>query len=77
MSMQKMTDEELIYKLVGKLSAIDAVVAEATGSCVYTAANKTHCAELSNSNCTILGGTWTSTTHCKQTPVGTSECKAN
>ena len=77
MSMQKMTDEELVHKLVEKLSAIDAVLAEATGSCVYTAGTSTHCAELSKSNCTLLSGTWTSTTHCKQTPVGTTECKAN
>jgi hypothetical protein len=74
---QKHTDAQLIQKLVAKLAAIDAAAAAATGSCVYTAGTSTHCAELSQSNCTILGGSWDSAEHCKQNPSGTTECQAN
>ena len=77
MATQKLSDEDLIKRLVEKLSAIDAAVAAPTGSCVYVAATHTHCAELSNANCTMLSGTWTSSTHCKQNPSGTNECQAN
>ena len=76
MTKQLVPDEEIIIRLVEKLAAIDAVVAEETGSCVYTAAGKAHCAELSKSNCTNLGGSWDSSTHCKQNPSGTKECQA-
>lgn len=73
-------DAELVEALVRRVEELDRQASAQTGACGYVTPDlKQHCAELSKSNCDILGGVWDSTTHCKTKPdpQNPKECKAN
>ena len=71
------TEEQHIEVLQALLARANEIHPLETGSCVYSAGNKTHCAEMSESQCKAVSGMYSSAQHCKKGASGTKECEAS
>jgi hypothetical protein len=64
---QSQTEAEtlkILGSLLEKANLAAPAPAATTGACVYTAGAKTYCAVLTDAQCTVLKGAWTSGTKC-------------
>ena len=71
------TEEQHVLSLLALLAEANEVNNLAGASCIYNAGGKTHCANLTSSQCSTLGGIYNSSTTCSMTPSGTTQCQAS